>query len=519
MTANCPTGVSRPSAGLTWARGGVTVLIVLATCLTYWPVLDNFFSPIDDPLVLWSAQQGIDPSPHFRPLYPVWNEFLLRLFGLQPFGWYLTGLLAHIAGALLVASLVGEIARSRFQGAVAGLVFGLFYSPHQVVLWISANCGLLAVLCLLLGARCWLVFLASGAKRTFRGALAYSGAMVFLVAAMGFKEDCVFAGPLFLALDLSRNGWHGFTRFRALLKYAIPATLAVIYLSLAFRPSLWADAPGVGEYTVSAEMVPRLFQNFAWLFWPRAAEPTTWTPASMVIGLFLALALATAGFRFSARLPLLLPGLCLALAGMLPALPGPFAIAGTRYSYPASVGTAMILAALARSCWSARRQAVGRTLVVLGLGAWLAVNGLSIRSVENWRYERRGSGLQRMIESTRPLLELRHATLVSPAIYNAHDYQLSLVLWLGVPLRATSMDRVPYGPEFLQRLQAQADLDPALNPVFACNTEGELYRLASMANAPVALWEAQANEYEERGEGRSLFLIHLRGSSSEDQDR
>ncbi|MEW6074104.1 MAG: hypothetical protein AB1726_16095 [Planctomycetota bacterium] len=497
------------------ARGGLValltgLLVAFAALLAYQPVLANFFHPIDDPLVIWCADRGEDPTPHFRPLYLVWNALLLAIFGTVPFGWYATGLLVHVASALAIAHLAWRVAASRIQAAAAGLAFAVFYSPHEAVLWVSANCGLLAVLAVLLAGTAWFVVVDPAAGPPGRRRLTYALALLALMLAMGFKEDCVLAGPLFLGLHLARNGWRSVLRRRSLLLYAVPAALAVLYLRLALQPSLWADRLGVGQYRFAPALLPELLQSLAWLFWPRRVDAASWTMASAGVGLAVLAGVALAGIRVRRRFPLVLLGLGLTICGLLPVLPGPFAIPGSRYAYPASIGAALLLAGLFGILWSWRPGAVWRTALVLAGLAWSTGNGLSIRAVEGWRFDRACARLERMVESSRPAMSLPEATVVGPALFNAHDYMLSLALWCGVADRDLSIEWASAGEELLARLAPGGDLDPRVHAVFGVQPDGEVVRLGSAGGALAEQWAAMARDHDERGLGRTVAVLRRR---------
>ena len=96
-------------------------------------------------------QTGFDPTPHFRPLYAISNARLFELFGTEPAGWYLCGLLVHAANACLVAYLAGRVSGRALVGFAAGVAFAAFYSPNEAVAWVSANLGLFCVFFVLLG--------------------------------------------------------------------------------------------------------------------------------------------------------------------------------------------------------------------------------------------------------------------------------------------------------------------------------------------------------------------------------
>lgn len=488
-------------------RAAVALAVIAAAGLAYGPVLALFFQPIDDPLLLWSVRQGLDPTPHFRPLYAVWNGALEGLFGARPLGFYACGLAVHALCALGVATLAGWIARGARAALVAGIAFACFYSPNEAVCWIAANCGLLCVLCVIAGGVAWSAFLDERGRRPVRARAAYVVALVALALAMGFKEDCVLAGALFLGLDLARDGLRGWS-VKRVAPYALPALLALFYLRAALRPELWSERASVGQYAASWELVPKALQNLALLFWPRATYVEGVAPRLVFAGAGLALfALFWLRRGEGARLARL--GIALALFGLLPALPGRFPIAGTRYAYPAAVGAALFVAGAFEGTWTSLAKRPARLALAAGLVGWIALECLALRSVLDWRYAARSERLRRMVESSRALLDARPALVVGPQVLNAHDYFLALCLWLEVPRGSVSGDALAFDDALAERFAAGAELDPRRSALFACRRDGELFRLRSAAELPWDAWRELADEREHFGEGRTLPTVRL----------
>jgi hypothetical protein len=482
-------------------------LIITAVFLVYSAVLDNFYFPIDDPLLVWTSARGIEATPHFRPLYTPWNGLLWSLFGLKPFGWYLAGIMGHAIGAVLAAILVTRVSGSRLQGTATGLAFALFYTSHEVVFWIAANSTLFSVVPVLAAGLAWDFYLTADPERPARRGTAYLFAMLFLAISAGFKEDCVLAGPLFIGLDFCRNGPRAVLHWRSLLRYAPPAIFAAAYLTKSYQPALWADLPTVGEYSFHIGLIPELFQNFAWLFWPKRVTPDEWTTLSVLAGVALALSIGITGIRLRHRSPLILLGLILALLGLLPALPGPFPIAGSRYSYSGSIGATMMIGAALCLLWKMRGGAAWRVLLTFGFLGWLALQGLSIRTVESWRFEAKCARLEKMVESSPPVTAQAESFVINPAVMNAHDYLYALLLFNDLPRETMSFASVPYGPEFSTRLQSGGDLDPTAVAVFGCRNDGEVFRIRTAADAPIEQWTREAIRRVDVGKEHTIAVV------------
>lgn len=505
MLSTSPSSPSHPRTTL----AAVCALLAGAIFLAYSSALDNFFFPLDDPLLLWSSARGIEATPHFRPLYSPWNGLLWTLFGLEPAGRYLAGMLGHWIGSILVVVLVQRLTGRWLQAAVTGVVFALFYGSHEVVLWIAANSTLLSVVPLVAAGIAWDVFLTTGGDRPIHRASAYVAALGFLVVSAGFKEDCVLAAPLFLGLDLLRNGWRGVLSVKAQLRYAPLAIFAATYLGLAFHPSLWADLPTVGRYEFHLALIPELFCNFAWLAWPRKLDTGGWTVTSVEIGLTMAVGIALAGWYWRRREPLLLLGLFIALLGMLPALPGPFPVAGSRYGYAGSIGAALMIGAGFGLLWKWRSGTGFRTLLVVTLLGWVAANGWSIHSTEQWRFGINCARLEKMVETSGPVAERAGSVVINPAVPNAHDYLYALLIWHGLERENVTTEMAPHGPQLFARLEPGGDLDPTVHAVYGCRGNGEVFRLHSPADALVEQWAAEASRREWYGKGHNVALVRV----------
>src|SRR5678816_714642 len=103
-------------------------------------IRDSFFTEH-----LWAFRYPV--GSYYRPIFLVWLTFNHWLFGLNPVGYHLTGILLHVGVTLLVFLLVRRLTRDQATAAIASLVFGLHPAHIEAVAWISgATESLLAVL-------------------------------------------------------------------------------------------------------------------------------------------------------------------------------------------------------------------------------------------------------------------------------------------------------------------------------------------------------------------------------------
>jgi hypothetical protein len=494
-------GPGRPSPLLLGA------LVLLAGCAAfgaYGGVLDNFFYESDDAGHLIGDGYAFG---HFRPVQWGFLRLLSRAFGGEPQGYYLSGLVLHAASALSVGWLAYRLSARPWAAPLATLVFAQLFAPHEAVLWISANGGLLVVLFLLLFALAWDAYLLS-ARRSL-----YVLALLAALFAMGSKEDCVLLAPLALGLDLLRNGRQirrGFLR-----RYAPLALLGAGYLALALRSSLLEAR----EYGAHGALLGKLVKNFAWLFWPRTLEQHDLPAWGLSAGATLLVLLGWLAWSERRAAPVLALGLLLAVAGLVAVLPiAPEGFATQRLSYPSAIGVALLAAGLAQ-VGELRSSGLGRgPRLGLGLGAialavcWSMVQVDAIRDVEQRRFERSGSRYRGALESTRSsaweaLLAAGsgRALVVAPFV-NPQQYGRGLNVLMGVPRECLDL-RYPPRAQVLAELAGWLASPGTL--VFAGTPSGPIERLETEADAPLGDWERQAGERERVGRGATLPVLEI----------
>jgi Flp pilus assembly protein TadD len=137
-------GQQRLAADSPWARTVIPTAILAATFLTYVATLALGFVFDDHVLILtndairswryfpsyftshiWSFHYPHLLANYYRPFFLVWLRLNDALFGVQPWGWHLTSMLAHIAVTYLVYRLAFRLMADRWAAGVAGLIFGL----------------------------------------------------------------------------------------------------------------------------------------------------------------------------------------------------------------------------------------------------------------------------------------------------------------------------------------------------------------------------------------------------------
>ena len=89
-------------------------------------------------------------SHYYRPLVSLSFFLDLQLWGLNPLGFHLTNLLAHLATALAVLALARRLSGDTLAAAIAGLAFALHPIHTESVTFISGRTDVLATLFFLL---------------------------------------------------------------------------------------------------------------------------------------------------------------------------------------------------------------------------------------------------------------------------------------------------------------------------------------------------------------------------------
>jgi len=126
----------------------IAALAVVA--LAYLPTLGGDFLQDDYGLGLFTEEGRASWKEGLRYFFPshlTRDQFLrpvpvmvgvldLKVWGGNPFGFHLTNLLIHLAGALLVGQVAARLTRKRGAGPLATLMFGLYPGNVEAVAWI-----------------------------------------------------------------------------------------------------------------------------------------------------------------------------------------------------------------------------------------------------------------------------------------------------------------------------------------------------------------------------------------------
>ena len=124
--------------------------IVRNGSLRAWHYLPSYFTSH-----VWSFLYPHLLSNYYRPLFLLWLRVNFILFGLNPWGWHLTSVLAHLAVTFMVYRLALRLIGDDRGAAAAALVFGLHPVHVEAVAYVSAVPEVLSTLCLLGALLAW----------------------------------------------------------------------------------------------------------------------------------------------------------------------------------------------------------------------------------------------------------------------------------------------------------------------------------------------------------------------------
>jgi protein O-mannosyl-transferase len=406
---------------------GPVLAVTIATVLAYARTL-SFEFVWDDVLLVarsqrlreWSSLPTVlashfwsevhEGSHYYRPLVSLSYFLDLHVWGLDPLGFHLTNLLAHLATALAVLVLARRLTGNLLAASIAGVAFALHPIHTESVTFISGRTDVLSTLLFLLALLGYARWRDGGSPLTLAGSL---GAFFLALTA---KEVAVTL-PLILVLwdllvaspDAAAKADVDVPRYRPLVRAAgrYSAYGAVIGLYLVIRMlslgALVESDPGVwGSLLTRFLTTTKIVASYAWMaFVPFPANahyvivPVVAPPPAAWWGAAAFLAVLVAATAWAAvRAPrwgfcalwfwlTLIPSVGVNL------LPLPTAVMAERFLYLPSVGFCVLLGmALGRTLGAASTLDAGqiRPAPALALaGLLLAYVGLTIWRNEPWQ--------------------------------------------------------------------------------------------------------------------------------------
>lgn len=230
--------------------------------LVFLPWLNNYFCCDDWPIILRNMQFSWQEvlswftglrGGSYRPLHDVFVALGWQLFGLNPLGYRLLSVVLYALISANVGVLARMLTRDGRIGALATILFSVFATHAEPVLWFAATNELLAG---------WFVLVSTISFILFRR----TGNSLWLVAAglncllgLTSKETALLLPLMLLVYDML---WFEPTRDKKRDWRFFTPMLPVVLLWLAF---LLFRIPQGSAYTSAVEFnIPRLAMNFAY---------------------------------------------------------------------------------------------------------------------------------------------------------------------------------------------------------------------------------------------------------------
>jgi tetratricopeptide (TPR) repeat protein len=367
----------------------IPVSVVALTVIFFLPVLQNGFVDWDDGKILLENPyyRGLDWPQlswmfntfymgHYQPLTWISLGLDYLLWGMNPLGYHLTGLLLHAVNALLfyfialrlLALAFPAAAKREFELRVAALFAALVFAIHPLrvesVAWVTERRDVLSGFFFLSSLLCYL----KGAAEAKTDALRrlWMTAAVFVYGLSLFSKAAGVALPIvLLALDVypvrrlgcGVGGWFGPAARKVWLEKIPFLLLAALFGFIAFAAQREARALlSLETYGVAARLGQALF-GIAFYLWktilpvnlspiyglPGQLRPSDWMP--FVVSGIMVLAVTTALVIVRRGWPALLAVWICYVALLAPVLgffqAGP-QIAADRYTYLSCLGWAVL---------------------------------------------------------------------------------------------------------------------------------------------------------------------------------
>ncbi len=382
----------------------IACLVLLAAVIVaaFSPAAHNGFLTLDDgeyildnvalraplpELLRWAATTFY--AGNWHPLTWASHALDVRLFGLEPGGHHLAGVLLHAANALLLGLLLAEMTGSRGRSLAVALLFGLHPLRVESVAWASERKDLLAAFF------CFLALLAHVAHRRRPGRARHLALLGLYAAALLSKPTAVAFPLLVLLLDIWPLG--GTDRRTATARRRLAETVPLLLMAAgAGLLTLIAQRRGGAVSTLAdvplgarlAAAMVNLATYPAMLLRPfdlSAARPFT-VPGRMALILsVVALAgVSAALLAWRRRLPSLAVGWFWCLAVTLPVsglLQAGLQSVADRYTYLAHAG---LLAGLAWAVPTPRRPAAKGMIAAAVAGVALFLGATTFRQTAVW---------------------------------------------------------------------------------------------------------------------------------------
>ncbi len=133
-------------------------------------------------------------SNYYRPIFLVWMALNHTLFGLNPVGYHLTTVLAHVAVTLLVFHLARRLSGDLAMAAIASILFGLHPAHIEAAAWVCGVSEPLMAIFLIGSFLCYVKYRDANAGRRKPWLIA----SLVLAALAVFEKETGVILPLFI---------------------------------------------------------------------------------------------------------------------------------------------------------------------------------------------------------------------------------------------------------------------------------------------------------------------------------
>lgn len=231
------------------------VLIVTNDSIRSWRYFPGYFTSH-----IWSFRYPHLLANYYRPLFLTWLRVNDMLFGLHPWGWHLTSVLAHVGVTYLVFRLARRLTRDVWVAGVAGLLFGLHPVHAEAVADITSIQEPLSTL-FILGAL--LTFCRS--RESAHPGRWLTASLLLTAAALLSKESGMVA-PVLIACyagiygaDDSRKTDREELPFFSSLRSAITASIPYWLVVLAYLPARVRALKGFAHVVTPLPLATEIF--------------------------------------------------------------------------------------------------------------------------------------------------------------------------------------------------------------------------------------------------------------------
>lgn len=163
--------------------------IVANTFIRHWKYLPVYFLTH-----VWAQYKLHATSNYYRPMFLIWLLLNYKIFGLNPVGWHLTTVAAHLVATWAVFRMARRLTGDRTVAGIAALLFGLLPVHLEAVAWISGVTEPMFAMLLIGAFVCYLNFREGGRRRGW-----WAAASLGLYAVAQFSKETAVVLPIFVA--------------------------------------------------------------------------------------------------------------------------------------------------------------------------------------------------------------------------------------------------------------------------------------------------------------------------------